>query len=153
VVAGTVVVVVGVAVVGVVGVGVVGAVAVVVGVRIMKCKLIRGHMGHLLLVGEEHHSGIFVPGRRTLTGARRRNGELRAMSARMLLDYLGVVPSILKEPYDSLELESDRGIFDPLTPVDLSQHASRIFGHVSLSVPILMGACALESKQWKKEKL
>lgn len=120
----------------------------------MQCKLVRGHDGTYRLTAQTDkgvQSGFFEPGRRTLTGAKHRNGELRAMTASMLRAYLGVEPGQLVEPYDEIEVD-DRGIFDPLSPVDISMHAKTVYHVVDVPVRVLMGACALESRKQPKER-
>lgn len=111
----------------------------------MMCRVTRGHFGRLLVSAEGHRSAVFEPGRRTLTGARHRNGEHMCLTAATAARYL-LGDLKLPEPYDSVEVD-DKGIFDPLSPVDISQHARFVFNVVSVPVRVLMGACALETKK------
>jgi hypothetical protein len=115
----------------------------------MKCTVTMGYFGRVLIEAKDERgkwSGLFEPGRRTLTAARNRNGELRMLTAVGVLDYLGVPRDQLCAPYDSMELD-DRGIFGELTPVDLSQQARFVFNIISQPVHVLMGACALETRK------
>lgn len=112
----------------------------------MTCTVTRAHFGRILIEAEGHRSGVFEPGRRTLTGAKHRNGEFRCMSANSVLDYLGIERASLRNVYDSVTVD-DKGIFDPLTPVDISMHAKSVFNVVSVPVQTLMGACALEGRK------
>jgi len=116
----------------------------------MDCTVIRGYFDRVLIEAPPY-SGIFEPGRRTLTGARHRNGDLRCMTASMVVEYLGIDRASLKRPGDSVVVDS-KGIFDPITPVDISMHTRLIFNVVSQPVRVLMGACALESRNPKNKE-
>lgn len=112
----------------------------------MICKLTRGHKGTYRFDHPDGRSGYFEPGRRTLTGAKHRNGEHRCMSAAMLRAYLGLEPWQCVKPYDTVSVD-DKCIFDVLTPVDISMHCKFIYHIVDVPVRTLMGACALEGRK------
>ena len=112
----------------------------------MICKLTRGHMGTYRLDHPDGRSGYFEPGRRTLTGAKHRNGELRCLTASMLRGYLGLEAQQCQDPYDTADVD-DKGIFDELTPVDISMHCKYVYHVVDVPVRTLMGACALEGRK------
>lgn len=117
----------------------------------MTCKLVRGHFGTYRLNHPDGRSCFFEPGRRTLTGARHRDSQHRAMTASMVRAYLGVGVDQCLEPYDQIDVD-DKGIFDPLTPVDISMHAKTVYHCVDTSTRVLLGACALEGRKSLKER-
>ncbi len=118
----------------------------------MQCTVRMGFMGRVLIEARDERgpwSGIFEPGRPTLTAARNKFGELRKLTAITVLDYLHVERNLLTKPYDTVEVD-DRGIFGELTPVDLSQQARWVFNIISQPASVLMGACALEMRREKR---
>lgn len=116
----------------------------------MIVKIVRGHDGTYRLNHPDGRSGYFEPGRRTLTGAKHRNGDLRAMTAGMLRTYLGLEPDQCLKPYETADVD-DKGVFDELTPVDISMHAKTVYHVVDVPVRTLMGACALEGRKSPKK--
>lgn len=113
----------------------------------MRITVTLGYDGHILVDGDNHNGATFVPGLRTLTGARHRDGTLRAMTAAMLMEYLGIERAQLQKRYDQVVLDDDKGIFDPITAVDIDQNSHRIAGTIAVPVRTLMGVCALNSKK------
>ena len=119
----------------------------------MKCTVTAGFFGRVLIEARDERgnwSGLFEPGRPTLTAARNKFGEFRKLTAVTVLDYLGVERDLLDEPYSKVEVD-DRGIFGELSAVDLSQHARWVFNIITQPASVLMGACALEMKKARKE--
>ena len=107
----------------------------------MKCTATLGYDGAVHLVGESGHSGWFHPGRSTITGSRDRKGNVRALSAPALQRLLGIQKQ-LKQPYDSVELDDDKGIFSEIGPVDIWQNRHAYYC-VNIPIRVLMGACRL----------
>lgn len=110
----------------------------------MKCTAAKGYLGTIYIVAEDGRSAYFQPGRRTLTGARHRNGQCMCLTAAEVRRYLKL--DQLRNVRDSMELEDDKHIFDELSAIDVDMHAKRCYNTVSLPLSVLRGAVHLSRK-------
>ena len=108
----------------------------------MRITVTLGYDGTVLIDGENGMHGIFKPDRRTLTGAKHRNGENRCDTASTIKRYLNIGQQ-LKRVKDKIELEDDKGIFNKINAVEYYQHCKRCYYAVTVPVTVLAGAAKL----------
>ena len=108
----------------------------------MKCTAQLGYDGVIHLVGERGMSAIFRPRRRTLTGAEKRNGEKRCLTASTVKRYLNITQD-LRHVKDKIALDDDKGIFNEINAVDIYQNAKRCHSVVTVPLTVLAGAAKL----------
>jgi len=97
-------------------------------------RLIRGHFGSVCLwrTSDGHHAW-FADGRRTLTGSKNRNGELRCFTARELVRFLlGPTVRLPARPRSYRTVHDIKGIFDPVSWHDAGPCLKRCHGSVPL---------------------
>jgi len=99
---------------------------------------IRGHRGAIHLVAEGGHAAWFYPRRPILTGARHRNGRAMRHTASTLARYLQL--DLGRNVGDRCEVPSMKGVFDPITVIDIRENHTRVYGLVPTAPNILAGA-------------
>ena len=111
----------------------------------MKCTATLIHDGHIMLRTEDGREAFFRPGKATLTGARHRNNQLMCLTAVGVRRFLQL--NQLRKFRDSTELETDKGIFDAITAIELDMNAKRCYDHIPVGLHVLRGACYLAEKK------
>lgn len=97
--------------------------------------MIRGHFGNVCLVRSDGTHVWFPNGRRTLTGARDRNGQLRCLTARELVRFLHV--ELPRKVRSSVAVPDARGIFDQPPWRDIVPHLKRVHATIPLDLHTL----------------
>ena len=108
----------------------------------MKCIARLGYDKTIHLTGEDGSYATFQTGRRTMTGARDRNGRIRCLTSSTVQRYLNIKGS-LRRVKQKIELEDDKGIFNELNAIDIYQNARRCHSTVTVALTVLGGACKL----------
>lgn len=108
----------------------------------MEIVVTKGYYSAILVEAPDGRIGVFRAGQQTLTGARDKHGACRCLSASTLLKYLGVrLPPTLR----AYMLADDKGIFNPISAVDISQNA-HCKGVVGVTLQAMVGAARLAKK-------
>jgi hypothetical protein len=124
-----------------------------------KITLTQGHAGALSVRREADGAVAYFPGRtdsthrwlRILTGMRDRLGQALPMSARDVRAHFRVTPQ-LQNPGDTVNLDHDGGLFDPLAPDDILRHAHRVHGIFPTAPSVLARACMGDATQRRERK-
>lgn len=97
-----------------------------------------GYFEALIVRHEDGRVAVF-PGRvedgrwrRIITGARDKYGQPRVMSSMDVRRLYRVTPK-LRKVGDVVEVEDDKGLFEPLTPGDIAAHMKRAHGLIPTS--------------------